>query len=103
MLGQNTAIAQLRDYLPKLARSKATVLITGETGTGKERVAQAVHALGPRASGPFVPLNCAALPEALIESELFGHARGAFTGAYAAQHGQVVEANGGTLFLDEIG
>jgi len=103
MLGENAAIAHLRDYLPKLARSKATVLITGETGTGKERVAQAVHALGPRACGPFVALNCAALPDALVESELFGHARGAFTGAHAAHRGQLLEADGGTLFLDEIG
>ncbi len=103
ILGVSPAIDRLRAYLPKVARSPATVLITGETGTGKERVAQAIHALSPRARGPFVGLNCAALPDALIESELFGHARGAFTGAHAAQSGQMRAADRGTLFLDEIG
>lgn len=102
ILGVSPAIAYLRAYLPKVARSPATVLITGETGTGKERVAQAIHALSPRAAGPFIGLNCAALPDALIESELFGHARGAFTGAHAAQPGQMRSADHGTLFLDEI-
>jgi two-component system response regulator HydG len=96
-------MAAVRAWLPKVARSHATVLITGETGTGKERVARSIHALSNRAQGPFVALNCAALPEGLIESELFGHARGSFTGAHAASSGQMVEANGGTLFLDEIG
>jgi two-component system response regulator HydG len=86
-----------------VARSRATVLVTGETGTGKERVAQAIHALSPRSHLPFVVVNCGALPDTLIESELFGHARGAFTGAVGAQRGKLVEADGGTLFLDEIG
>src|SRR5262245_60123655 len=96
-------MVHLRAYLPKVARSAATVLITGATGTGKERVAQALHALGPRSAGPFVAVNCSALPEALVEAELFGHVRGAFTGAVAAARGHVAEAHGGTLFLDEVG
>ena len=96
-------MAALCNYLPKVARSRATVLITGETGTGKERVAQAIHALSPRAAGPFVVVNCGALPDTLVESELFGHARGAFTGAVSAVRGKLAEADGGTLFLDEIG
>jgi DNA-binding NtrC family response regulator len=96
-------MADLRDYLPKVARSQATVLITGETGTGKERVAQAVHDLSPRAERPFIVINCGAVPDTLIESELFGHARGAFTGAHAAVRGRIAAADGGTLFLDEIG
>ena len=103
LVGESPAIAELKAYLPKVARSRATVLVTGETGTGKERVAQAIHALSPRSSAPFVVVNCGALPDTLIESELFGHARGAFTGAVGAQRGKLVEADGGTLFLDEIG
>jgi two-component system response regulator HydG len=103
IVGVSPAIVALRDYLPKVAKSSATVLITGATGSGKERVAQAIHAVGPRAQRPFVPVNCAALPESLIESELFGHERGAFTGAIAASRGLIGGADGGTLFLDEIG
>jgi two-component system response regulator HydG len=103
IVGISPAIVALRDYLPKVARSAATVLITGATGSGKERVAQAIHAVGPRAQRPFVPVNCAALPDSLIESELFGHERGAFTGAVAASRGLIGRADGGTLFLDEIG
>ena len=95
-------MAELRSYLPKVARSEAPVLFTGETGTGKERIAEAVHQLSPRRHGPFIPVNCAALPDSLIESELFGHERGAFTGAVAARSGKAAEADGGTLFLDEI-
>ncbi len=103
LLGQSAAMADLRAYLPKVARSEATVLISGETGTGKERVAEILHNLSPRRRLRFVPVNCAALPEGLIESELFGHIRGAFTGAVANSTGAVGEADGGTLFLDEIG
>ena len=96
-------MAMLMAYLPKVAKSRATVLLTGETGTGKERVAQAIHDLSPRSMKPFVVVNCGALPDSLIESELFGHARGAFTGAVGAVRGRIAEADGGTLFLDEIG
>jgi two-component system response regulator HydG len=101
--GISPAMAALRAYLPKVARSPATVLITGATGTGKERVARALHTLGPRGRRLFVAVNCAALPDSLIESELFGHERGAFTGAVSASKGYMAQADGGTLFLDEIG
>ena len=103
ILGESAAMVALREYLPKVARSPATVLVMGETGTGKERVAQAVHALSTRRGGPFIAVNCAALPETLVESELFGHERGAFTGAVGARRGRIAEAHEGTLFLDEIG
>ncbi|MDA8240306.1 MAG: sigma-54 dependent transcriptional regulator [Nitrospiraceae bacterium] len=86
-----------------IATSGQNVLISGETGTGKELVARAVHVLSPRADGPFVPVNCGAIPESLIEGELFGHEKGAFTGAYATRKGKFEMANNGTLFLDEIG
>src|SRR6185503_19722600 len=87
----------------KLAANYSTVLITGESGTGKELAARAVHELSARQAGPFVPVNCGAIPEELLESELFGHVRGAFTGAVNARQGRFQLANGGTLFLDEIG
>ena len=103
IVGTSPAINALRAYLPKVARSRATVLVTGETGTGKERVSRAVHELSPRSAERFVVVNCAALPDSLIESELFGHMRGAFTGAHADMQGTIAAANGGTLFLDEIG
>jgi transcriptional regulator with PAS, ATPase and Fis domain len=103
IIGTSPTIVALRAYLPKLAGSAATVLITGETGSGKERVAEAIHALSPRARHPFIAMNCAALPDGLIESELFGHERGAFTGAVGASTGYMRQADGGTLFLDEVG
>ena len=103
LLGRSAPMVALREQLDRIARSHATVLITGETGTGKEVVARYLHAKSPRADHPLIALNCAALPEALIESELFGHARGAFTGAHTAYPGKIRLAAGGTLFLDEIG
>jgi DNA-binding NtrC family response regulator len=103
LIGVSPAICALREYLPKLAASPATVMIIGESGTGKERVAELLHRIGPRADGDFVAVNCAALPEALVESELFGHERGAFTGALSARKGHFRQADRGTLFLDEIG
>jgi DNA-binding NtrC family response regulator len=101
--GASTGLRALRERLPRLAASGCNVLITGETGTGKEGVAQALHELGPQHAGPFVSINCAALPDSLLDSELFGYERGAFTGAHSAYPGKIVLAHGGTLFLDEIG
>ncbi len=103
LVGRSSSVRELLENIALAAPTAATVLITGESGTGKELVARALHDLSPRKNGPFVALNCAALPEELVESELFGHERGAFTGAIAARRGKFEEANRGTLFLDEIG
>ena len=101
--GPGSPIAAIRATCTRIAASNATVLLTGETGTGKEVFARLVHAQSPRADRPFVPVNCGAIPEPLIESELFGYVRGAFTGAGASRRGRVAMAECGTLFLDEIG
>jgi two-component system response regulator PilR (NtrC family) len=102
LLGQSRVIQQLREMIMKVARSQAPVHIFGESGTGKELVAQLIHESGPRREGPFVPVNCGAIPTELMESELFGHKRGSFTGAVADKKGLVQSAEGGTLFLDEV-
>ncbi|MDD2692421.1 MAG: nitric oxide reductase transcriptional regulator NorR [Simplicispira sp.] len=103
LMGQSTAHQQLLQEIASVGDSALTVLVTGETGVGKELVAQALHAASPRAARPLVSLNCAALPETLVESELFGHVRGAFSGAVAERRGKFELADGGTLFLDEVG
>ena len=103
LIGSSARMLALRDMIAKAAPSPAPVLITGESGTGKELVARALHASSGRRDQPFVAVNCTALPESLLESELFGHTRGAFSGATSPRRGLFVEADGGTLFLDEIG
>src|SRR3981081_3185785 len=103
MVGESYAMRQLREQVAMAAPTNGRVLIYGENGTGKELVARTIHALSRRRSGPFVEVNCAAIPEELIESELFGHVRGAFTGAVADRRGKFEVADGGTIFLDEIG
>lgn len=100
---RSSAMRRALSRLPEIASSGQTVLISGETGTGKELVARAIHALSPLSSGPFVPINCGAIPESLIEGELFGHEKGAFTGALKTRKGKFESAHNGTLFLDEIG
>ena len=103
LLGQSPAIQELRDVLDRVGSSQSSILLTGESGTGKEVVAKALSRRSSRKDGPFVAINCAAMPANLLESELFGHAKGAFTDARAAKTGLFVRANGGTLMLDEIG
>jgi two-component system response regulator HydG len=103
LVGSSTAMQEVYSLIDRVADTDSSVLVTGETGTGKELVARALHERSRRRSGAFVAINCAAVPDTLIESELFGHARGAFTDARNARTGLVVQANGGTLFLDEIG
>ena len=103
MIGNCSAMQQLYDRIYKVAPTMATVLIQGETGTGKELAARAVHAASSRSNKPLVCVNCAAIPETLIESELFGYEKGAFTGAVSNRMGLIEAADGGTLFLDEIG
>jgi two-component system NtrC family response regulator len=103
VVGDGARMQEVLALVHRVAPSQATVLLTGESGTGKELVANLLHELSPRAKGPFVAVNCAALPEGLLESELFGHARGSFTGAVADRRGRFEEASGGTLLLDEIG
>lgn len=103
LVSRSASMRRLFDVLPQFAASESTVLIQGETGTGKELAARAIHALSPRRKGPFVPVNCGALPDPLLESELFGYKAGAFTGANRDKPGLLARAEGGTLFLDEIG
>lgn len=102
MVGHSTAIARLKQQIRKVAATDAPVLIGGESGSGKELAARAIHQCSPRAAGPFIDVNCGAIAPSLIHSELFGHERGAFTGATASKHGLIESANGGTIFLDEI-
>src|SRR5262249_22580217 len=103
LVGFSWPIRQVFEQIAQIACTKATVLITGETGSGKELVARTIHLNSPRADGPFIAVNCAALAEGVIESELFGHDRGAFTGAVSQRAGYFERASGGTLLLDEIG
>lgn len=102
LIGTSQCFLEVKGKIPLLGKSKSTVLISGETGTGKELFARALHYSGERRGKPFVPVNCAALPDHLVENELFGHSKGAFTGALVEKHGLFHEADGGTLFLDEI-
>src|SRR5204863_8188892 len=102
LVGDSPAMRRVRQLLERVVDSDASVLVTGESGTGKEVVAKVLHRSGRRRAGPFVAINCAAMPEQLLESELFGHVRGAFTDARALRRGLFLKAHGGTLFLDEI-
>ncbi len=103
LIGESSAMREIFALIKKVAASRSSVLITGESGTGKEVVARTLHYYGAGADRPFIPINCTAIPEGLLESELFGHVRGAFTGAHTTKSGLFEKANGGTLFLDEIG
>ncbi len=103
LVGESEAMKKVFGLVQRVAPTDATVLVLGENGTGKELVAHAIHQASPRRDGPFIPINCGAIPETLLESELFGHERGAFTDAHRAREGKVELADGGTLFLDEIG
>jgi Nif-specific regulatory protein len=103
MVGASSGLRAVLEFIARVAPTNSTVLIRGESGTGKELVARAIHRNSPRAAGPFVAINCAALTETLLESEVFGHERGAFTGAVALKKGKLEEAEGGSLFLDEVG
>ncbi|MGH7526238.1 MAG: sigma-54-dependent transcriptional regulator, partial [Gemmatimonadales bacterium] len=103
LIGSSGVMGELRDTIARVAPVPSPVLIAGESGTGKELVARDLHRFGPHPSGPFVAINCAALPESLVESELFGHERGAFTGAVATRTGAFESAERGTIFLDELG
>jgi transcriptional regulator with PAS, ATPase and Fis domain len=103
LIGRTAVIEELRAEVARVARSDAKVLITGESGSGKEVIARAVQAASPRAEEPFIPVNCAGIPETLLESELFGHVKGSFTGAYRDKSGKLEMAHNGTIFLDEIG
>ncbi len=103
LIGASPAMREIFALIKKVAHGRSSVLITGESGTGKEVVARTLHYHGARAEKPFIPINCTAIPEGLLESELFGHVRGAFTGAHASKRGLFEKADGGTLFLDEIG
>src|SRR5687767_2146461 len=103
MIGTSPVITELKAEIDRVARSDAKVLITGESGSGKEVVARAINSSSPRANQPFVPVNCAGIPETLLESELFGHVKGSFTGAYRDKPGKLEMSDNGTIFLDEIG
>ena len=103
MVGRTPAVLKVFREIERVAPTRASVLITGESGTGKELISRAIHRLGPRSKGAFIKVNCAAIPDTLLESELFGHVRGAFTGATATKRGKFTLADGGTIFLDEIG
>ena len=103
LVGKSAAMERVFELVKKVAPTRTTVLVSGESGTGKELVARALHHLSPRQRGPFIAINCGAIPDTLLESELFGHVRGAFTGAHADKDGLFAAADGGTLFLDEIG
>src|SRR5688572_32293387 len=103
LMGRSAAMLALQEEVDRVARSDAKVLITGESGVGKEIVARAIHSRGPRSGHVFAPVNCAGLPETLLESELFGHVKGSFTGAYRDKPGKLETAHLGTIFLDEVG